>query len=150
MAYITNRAAKQHYEILDIFRAGMSLLGTEVKSIRSGRGSLVGAKVLIRGGEIFLVGATIPPHQEKNAPSDYDSGRSRRLLLNKMEIQRLIHTTEARGLTIIPLSIYNTGRKVKIDIAVARKKLGRDKRQEIKRRESERSLHRMQKHFPRN
>lgn len=68
MAHITNTSARRHFEIIDTVRAGISLLGTEVKSIRTGKGSLVGAQALIRGGEIYLVGATIPPFQEKNTP----------------------------------------------------------------------------------
>ena len=142
MAYITNRTAKQHYVILNTVRAGIVLLGTEVKSIRTGKGSLLGAKVLIRDGEVFLVGATIPPHQEKNAPPAYDPDRTRRLLLHKGEIQKLVTQTEAKNLTLIPISVYNCNRLLKIDIGVARKKNARDKRDIVRKRESERALKR--------
>ncbi len=145
MTYVTNRTAKQHYEILDTQRAGIMLFGTEVKSVRSGKASLVGAKVLIRGGEVFLVGATIPPHQEKNAPPSYDSERPRRLLLHKKEIGRLYAQTEMRGLTLVPICMYNCNRVLKMDIGVARKKNARDKREDIRKRESERSVKRHMK-----
>ena len=97
MAYITNKTARQHYAIIDTVRAGISLTGTEVKSIRNGKGSLSGAKVLIRDGAIYLVGATIPPHQEKNAPPTYDPERTRPLLLHRKEIERLAKESETGG-----------------------------------------------------
>lgn len=140
MAYITNRSIRQHYEILETMRAGLSLLGTEVKSIRTGKGSLTGAKVLIRGGEAFLVGAIIPPHQEKNAPRLYDTTRARRLLLNKKEIKKLYTSSEEKQLTLLPLIIYNCNQKLKLDIGVANRKKTRDKREEMKERESRRSI----------
>ena len=142
MAYITNRTAKQHYEIVQTVMAGISLLGTEVKSVRDGKGSLVGARVLIRGGEAFLVGATIPPHQEKNTAAGYDPGRSRRLLLTRREIEKLARESEAKNLTLIPLTIYNSSRRLKVDIGLARKKHARDKREEMKKRDSQRSIRR--------
>ena len=140
MAYITNRNIRQHYEILETIRAGLSLLGTEVKSIRTGKGSLTGAKILIRGGEAFLVGATIPPYQPKNIIIAYEEDRPRRLLLNKNEIKRLYTSSEEKQLTLVPLTMYNCNRKLKLDIGVASKKTKRDKREEIKKRESERSV----------
>ena len=143
MAYITNRSIRQHYAILETLRAGLSLLGTEVKSIRTGKGSLTGAKILIRGGEAFLVGATIPVYQPNNTFILYEEDRPRRLLLNKNEIQKLYTSSEEKRLTLIPLTIYNCNRKLKLDIGVANKKNPRDKREEIKKRESERSIKRL-------
>ena len=147
MAYITNRTARRDYEIMETVRAGMSLTGTETKSIRNGKGSLTGAKVLIRGGkkggiggEIYLVGANIPPYQEKNAPPDYDPERTRTLLMRRKEIEKLKRQVENGGLTLIPLSVYNVNRVLKLDIGIARKKNARDKREIIKKRESERSI----------
>ena len=140
MAYISNRNIRQHYEILETLRAGLSLLGTEVKSIRMGQGSLTGAKILIRGGEAFLVGATIPAYQPKNIMMAYEEDRPRRLLLNKNEIKRLYTSSEEKQLTLVPLTMYNCNRKLKLDIGVASKKTKRDKRETIKKRESERSI----------
>ena len=143
MAYITNRNIRQQYEILETLRAGLSLLGTEVKSIRTGKGSLAGAKILIRGNEAFLVGAIIPAYQPKNIIITYEDDRPRRLLLNKNEIKRLYTSSEEKQLTLVPLTIYNCNRKLKLDIGVANKKTARDKREEIKKRESERSIRRL-------
>ncbi len=140
MAYISNRNIRQHYEILETLRAGLSLLGTEVKSIRMGQGSLTGAKILIRGGEAFLVGATIPAYQPKNIMMAYEEDRPRRLLLNKNEIKRLYTSSEEKQLTLVPLTMYNCNRRLKLDIGVASKKTKRDKREKIKKRESERSI----------
>ncbi|MCY4577348.1 MAG: SsrA-binding protein SmpB [Candidatus Kaiserbacteria bacterium] len=143
MAYITNRNIRQHYEILDTLRAGLSLLGTEVKSIRTGQGSLAGAKIFIRGDEAFLIGATIPAYQPKNIIIAYEEDRPRRLLLNKNEIRRLYTSSEEKQLTLVPLTIYNCNRKLKLDIGVANKKTKRDKREEIKKRDSDRSIRRL-------
>lgn len=143
MAYITNRNIRRQYEILETIRAGLSLLGTEVKSIRTGKGALKGAKILIRGGEAFLVGAIIPPHQEKNAPQSYEADRARRLLLHKKEIEKLYTESEQKQLTLIPLTIYNCNQKLKIDVGVAVKKNARDKREEIKKRDDRRLLKRI-------
>lgn len=140
MAYVTNRNVRQHYKILETIRAGLSLLGTEVKSVRTGKGSLRGAKVLIRGEEAFLVGATIPPYQEKNTPKTYDAGRTRRLLLNRGEIRKLYTQSEEKRLTLLPLTIYNCNQKLKLDIGIASKKSLRDERERIKKRESDRFL----------
>ncbi len=143
MAYITNRNIRQHYEVLETLRAGLSLLGTEVKSIRTGKGSLAGAKILIRGDEAFLLGAIIPAYQPKNIIIAYEEDRPRRLLLNKNEIKRLYTSSEEKQLTLVPLTIYNCNRKLKLDIGVANKKTTRDKREKIKKRESERSIRRL-------
>ena len=111
-----------------------------MKSIRTGKGSLTGAKVLIRGGEAFLIGATIPAYQEKNSPDSYKVDRVRRLLLNRREIERLYTSSEKKRLTLLPLIIYNCNQKLKIDVGVAGKKNAKDKREEIKKRESKRSI----------
>ena len=142
MANITNREIKKHYEILDTLSAGISLLGTEVKSIRTGKGSLMGAKVVIRAGEVLLSGANIPPYQEKNSPASYDPKRTRKLLLNKREIQKLYLTVEAKNLTLVPIKVYNVGRHLKLEIGIARKKNARDKREEIKQRDAKRTIRR--------
>ena len=140
MSYITNRSIRKQYEILKTLRAGLSLLGTEVKSIRTGKGSLAGAKILVRGGEAFLVGATIPAYQPKNILIAYEDDRPRRLLLNRDEIQKLYTCSEEKRLTLIPLTIYNCNRKLKLDIGIADKKDQRDKREEIRERESRRTI----------
>jgi len=134
--YAENRKARFDYEIVEKYEAGVELLGTEVKSVRGGRMSLDGAFVIIRGGEAYLINANIPPYQIKNSPSDYDPLRNRRILLTKKEIA-LLGKSEKINLTIVPLSVYNKGRKVKISLALVKGKKKRDKRESIKKRETD-------------
>jgi SsrA-binding protein len=134
MALITNRKAAFDYELIDRYDAGIVLLGGEVKSVKGGHGSLEGARVLIRGGEAYLVGATIPPYQPNNKGGSHDATRTRKLLLKKGEIERLAATSSTKGLTIVPISVYNKNRKLKLEFAVARKKKKYDKRDILKER----------------
>jgi SsrA-binding protein len=142
MSLIENKRAGFDYEILETLEAGLELFGFEVKSLRAGHGSLKGARVIVRGGEAYLVGASIPPWQVKNAPQSYDPERPRRLLLNTKEIMRVSAAEGAQGLTVIPLSVYNKARNLKIEIAIARGKKKEDKRQTIRAREEKRSIRR--------
>ncbi len=139
--YAESRKAHFNYEILEKYETGIELLGTEVKSVRGGRMSLEGAFVIMRGGEAYLINANIPPYQLKNAPKDYDPLRNRKLLLTKKEIEAL-SGSEHRGLTIVPISVYNKGRKIKVSIASVRGKKKRDKRETIKKRETDREIRR--------
>ena len=141
-ALIKNKKVRFNYELLETFSAGMELFGYEVKSLRNKHGSLEGAHVIVRGGEVFLVGATIPAYQPANAPDDYDPARVRKLLLTKKEIGELAGSERRRGLTIVPISVYNKGRKLKLEIAVARGKKKFDKRELIKKRDTERDIRR--------
>ncbi|MEK7095172.1 MAG: SsrA-binding protein SmpB [Patescibacteria group bacterium] len=135
-SYAENRKARFDYEILEKYTAGIELLGTEVKSVRGGRMSLNGSFIIIRGGEAFLINSNIPPYQIKNAAKDYDPLRNRKLLLTKKEIKELAKN-EKTSLTIIPLSVYNKDRKIKLDIALGKGKKKTDKRQSIKKRETD-------------
>jgi len=137
-----NKKAYHKYQVLERFEAGMVLIGTEVKSIKSGRISLAGSYVIIRNEEAFLIGAKIPPYQPKNAPSDYNPQRDRKLLLNKKEIKYLIGKTKERGLTLVPLKIYVKNAKIKLEIGIVRSKSKKDKREIIKKREAEREIQR--------
>jgi SsrA-binding protein len=142
MALIRNERISFDYTILEEIEAGLELLGLEVKSLRAGRGSLKGARVVARGGEAYLVGATIPAWQVANAPKDYDATRTRRLLLSKQEIAHVSSAEGQAGLTIVPISVYNKGRKLKLSLGIARGKKKADKRQEIKKRDDERRMRR--------
>ena len=142
---VNNKKAFFDYEIIETLDAGVELLGFEVKSAKSGRGSLAGARVLIRGGEAFLVGFDLPPYQPKNTPAGYDTARPRRLLLTKKEIATLAGTEARKGFTIIPLEVYTKANKVKIKIAVVRGKKKFDKRESIKKREDDRHAARILK-----
>ncbi len=145
MSLIDNRRALFDYTILEELEAGMELLGTEVKSLRNKQGSLKGARVVVRGGEAYLVGATIPPWQIANAPKTYDPERTRRLLLNPKEIAHVASAEGQKGLTIVPISLYSKSRRLKLSIGIARGKKQHDKRETIRKREEGRKISRAMK-----
>jgi len=140
--YAENRKARFDYEILEKYEAGIELLGTEVKSVRGGQMSLEGAFVIVRGGEAFLINSNIPPYQVKNAPKDYDPLRNRKILLTKKEISDLAGSEKNKSLTIVPISVYNKGRKIKLEIALVKGKKKFDKRETIKKRDTDREIRR--------
>lgn len=135
---VFNKKATFNYEITDTLTAGVELLGFEVKALRAGQGSLDGSYVTVRGGEAFLVGMQIPAFQPNNTPKDYDPRRERRLLLTKAEITSLVGSK----LTIVPISVYSIGRKIKAKIGLATSKKKFDKRDVIKKRETDRETRR--------
>ena len=139
---IQNKKAYFDYEILEKFEAGMSLRGFEVKSLRNKQGSVLGSRVIIRGGEAFVVGMEIPPYQPANTPKEYEPQRTRKLLLKKNEIKYMLGKGEERGLTIVPIRVYNKGRVIKMEIGIAKGKKKYDKRETIKKRESKRKIER--------
>ena len=134
------------YELLEQFEAGVQLFGTEVKSLRAHHGKLEGAHVTVRGGEAFLMNAEIPPFQAANASKGYESTRNRRLLMTKKEIAEIAKAEEQAGLTIVPISVYNKGRKMKLQVGIARGKKRFDKRETTKKRETEREIRREMKY----
>lgn len=142
---ISHKRARFDFEILETFEAGISLLGTEVKSVRGGQGKLDGSYVIIRGKEAFLVGASIPAFQKKNVDASYDPERPRKLLLTLKELAVLELKSEKQGLTIVPLKLYNKGSKLKLEIAIARGKKKQDKRESIKKRDVDREIGRYMK-----
>ena len=148
--YLENRKAKADYDFIETYEAGIELLGFEVKSVRKGQGSLPSSRVIIRGNEAYLVNMDIPAYQPKNAPDDYDQKRTRRLLLTKKEIKRLSSVENQKGLTIVPLSMYNKARFLKVSIAVVRGKKKFDKRESIKKRETDREIRRTLKNVIRD
>lgn len=135
-----NRKAKFDYQILEKIEAGLVLIGQEVKAIKTGRISLKGSYVVFKGAELYLIGATIPPYQPKNAPPDYDPERPRKLLLNKSEIKHLIGKTKEKGLTLIPLKVYTKYGKIKLEFGIGKGRKKPDKREIIKKREIERII----------
>ncbi len=144
MILLENKKVRLKFEILETYSAGLELLGTEVKALRNKLGSLEGARVLVRGGEAYLVNATIPPYQVPNTAESYDPMRPRRLLLSKKEIAELADAEDQKGLTVVPIEMYNSKRFVKIRVAILRGKGKADRREDIKRqdamREAERAL----------
>ena len=137
MTLIDNKKLLQNYEVLESFEAGIELLGFEVKSLRAKHGTLLGAYAIVRGAEIFLMHASIPAYQEKNTPASYDPERNRKLLMKKSEILRL---STSGKLTIVPISMYSKGGKIKVEIAIVRGKKQHDKRQALKKRDTEREI----------
>jgi SsrA-binding protein len=142
MALIQNKKIGFEYEILEKLEAGIELLGFEVKSLREKHGSLSGAHIILRGNEAYIRSMTIPPYQPANTPPEYEPDRPRKLLLTRREIERLIGKEKEKGLTIVPVSVYNKRNKIKVEIAVVRGKKKYDKRQDIKKRESDREIRR--------
>jgi SsrA-binding protein len=142
MTLIDNKKVLHDYIILEELEAGLELLGTEVKSLRNKQGSLKGARVVVRGGEAYLVGATIPPWQIANAVKTYDPERPRRLLLNPKEIAHVASAEGQKGLTIVAISLYNKNRRLKLGIGIARGKKQADKRQTIQARDEKRKMER--------
>lgn len=144
--YAVNRRVHFDYEVLETYEAGVALYGFEVKSVKTGRINLSGSFAVIRNNQVWLINATIPPYQSKNTPADYDPERSRRLLLHRAEIKELIGKNAQKGLTIVPLKAYTKRNRVKVLIGLARHKKKGDKRETIKRRETEREIERTLKH----
>ena len=137
-----NKKAYFNYELLEKLEAGIVLIGQEVKSIKLGRMNLAGSYVVLRNQELFLIGAKVPPYQPKNAPPDYNPERSRKLLLRKSETKHLIGKVREKGLTLMPLKVYTKGDKIKLEFAAAKGKKKADKREIIKKRESDREIQR--------
>jgi SsrA-binding protein len=140
--YAQNKKATFDYEILETFEAGIELKGHEVKAIKAGKVSIKGTYVKVLGKEIFLLGANVSPYQPGNVPKDYEAQRDRKLLLTKKELNYLIGKQKEKGLTIVPIKLYNKRGKVKLEIGVARGKKKYDKREAIKKRDVERRLRR--------
>jgi SsrA-binding protein len=135
----SNRKARHDYAILDTFEAGISLTGTEVKSLRAGRASLVDAFAQEKDGEIYLYGMHVPEYAQ-GTWTNHEPRRTRKLLLNRYEIDRLIGKTKESGLTLVPLSLYFLDGWAKVEIALARGKRSYDKRQALAQRDAEREI----------
>ncbi|HVU06606.1 MAG TPA: SsrA-binding protein SmpB [Candidatus Paceibacterota bacterium] len=142
MALAENKKAFFDYEILDEYEAGIELLGLEAKSLRTHGAVLDGAYVTIRGGEAYILQMSIAPYQPTNTPADYDPMRMRRLIMTKAEIRQLADMEAKKGLTIVPIRVYNKGTKLKVAIAVVRGKKKFDKRASIQKRETDRDIRR--------
>jgi len=139
---VKNQKVFFNYEIQDKYNAGIELFGFEVKSVKQGKGNMEGSYIVIRGGEAFLIGLDIPPFQQNNTPEGYDPKRNRRLLLSKKELTILAEKENESGLTIVPILLYNNGRRIKLELGTAKGKKKFDKRQTIKKRESDKEISR--------
>lgn len=140
-----NRQARYLYEILESYEAGIVLVGTEVKSIRAGKVNLRDGYAIIRQGEAWLLNVHISPYQAGGDYFNHEPRRSRKLLLHRKEINRLLGKVEQQGLTLVPLKMYFKGGRVKISIGLGKGKKIYDKRETIKRREDKRDMVRAMK-----
>ncbi len=140
-----NRQARHEYEILDTFEAGVELLGTEVKSIRAGKINLRDGFAQIRDAQIWLHNVHISPHDTTNKAYNHDPRRTRRLLLHREEIRKLIGKVEQQGLTLVPLKVYFKRGWVKVNLALARGKKLHDKRDSLKEKQAKREIARVMK-----
>jgi SsrA-binding protein len=136
---VSNRKARHDYAILDTYEAGVVLTGTEVKSLRLGRASLVDAFATVDDGEVFLRNAHIPEYT-RGSWTNHEPRRTRKLLLHRSEIERLIGKTREGGLTLVPLSMYFSDGKVKVELALARGKKLHDRRQDLAKRDAQREI----------
>ena len=134
-----NRRARHDYSILDEYEAGVALLGTEVKSLRLGRASLVDAFATVDDGEIWLRGLHIPEYTQ-GSWTNHEPRRTRKLLLHRGEIDRLIGKTKEGGLSLVPLSLYFSDGKVKCELALGKGKKSYDKRTDLAKRDAQREI----------
>jgi SsrA-binding protein len=138
----SNRKARHDYAILETVEAGMALTGTEVKSLRAGRASLVDAFGQVSGGEVFLHGMHIPEYTQ-GTWTNHEPRRIRKLLLKRHEIDRLVGKVRESGLTLVPLSVYFSDGWAKVELGLARGKRAYDKRQDLAKRDAEREIARV-------
>ncbi|GFE67783.1 SsrA-binding protein SmpB [Chroococcus sp. FPU101] len=142
-----NRQARFLYEILETFEAGVQLVGTEVKSIRAGKVNLRDGYALLRNGEAWLINVHISPYDASSEYFNHDPRRSRKLLMNRKEINKLIGQVEQKGLTLVPLKMYFKGSWVKVSIGLGKGKKLHDKREDLKRRQDQREMQRAVKRW---
>ena len=138
---VVNRRARHDYHFVERYEVGIALVGSEVKSLREGKVSLQESYAVVEDGEIFIVNMHITPY-EKGSHFLPEPKRKRKLLMHRSEIRKLKGKVEQRGLTLIPLRVYFVRGRAKLEIALARGKPGRDRREEIARRDMERDMQR--------
>lgn len=138
---VTNRRARHKFELIEKMEAGIVLRGSEVKALRGGKAQMSDAYAVVEGGEVWLRNLHIPPYEHATVDA-HDPERPRKLLLHRGEIERLIGRTAQKGLTLVPTRIYFKGPRVKVELALARGKEGRDRRREIAERDVRREVER--------
>ena len=137
-----NKRARHDYEILDTWEAGLVLTGTEVKSLRDGKANLADAYAIVNDGEVYLLNLHISPYEQGNQ-FNHEPTRTRKLLLHRKEIRRMIGAVERQGLTLIALELYFKRGRAKVAIALGKGKKQHDKREDLKKRDAERELARV-------
>lgn len=142
-----NRKARHLYEILETYEAGIQLIGTEVKSARGGKVNMQDGYAIVRQGEVWLLNVHISPYQGSGEYFNHDPRRSRKLLLHRQEINKLIGKIEQKGLTLVPLKMYLKHGLIKVAIGLAQGKKLHDKRESLKRKQDEREMARVMKRY---
>ncbi|MCI0706776.1 MAG: SsrA-binding protein SmpB [Ignavibacteriae bacterium] len=143
-AVISNRKARHDYHVLETFEAGIVLTGTEVKSLRKGNANLQDSYAQVRNGEVWLMNMHISPYEQGNI-NNHEPKRTRRLLLHKKQIRKLVGNVREKGLALIPLSVYFSGPYAKVELALAQGKKKYDKREAIAERDAKRDIDRRMK-----
>lgn len=146
MSIAENRKARFNYTLEDKYEAGLVLEGWEVKAIREGRAQLTDGYIVIRDGELYLIGCQVSPLHSASTHVKPEAARTKKLLLHKDEINRLIGKVEQRGYTLVPLNLHYSKGRVKVDIALAKGKKSHDKRQTEKDRDWDREKARIMRH----
>jgi len=137
----TNRRATHKYELVERFECGIELRGSEVKALREGKAQIADAYATVEDGEVWLRNLHIPPYAPASL-ENHDPERPRRLLLHRHEIERLVGTTQRKGLTLVPVRVYFKGNRAKVELALARGKEQRDRRRELRDRDVQREIDR--------
>lgn len=140
-----NRKARHDYDIEETFEAGIVLTGSEIKSVRAGRVQLRGSYARVYNDEVYLYEAHISTYEQSGAHFNHDPTRPRKLLLHRREIKRIDGLIRQKGLTLVPLKMYFKGRHAKVELGIARGKKTYDKREDIAKREAQRSIERVMK-----
>ena len=136
-----NRQARRDYEIIDVIEAGIVLLGSEVKSIRAGGANLKESYIRPKNGEMFLVGCHISPYKHSHVEA-HEPTREKKLLLHKLEIERLAASVQQKGLTLVPIQLHFKKGRCKLQFGLGKGKKHHDKREDVKKREAEREMER--------
>ncbi len=143
MSIVENRKASHDYFIEERYEAGLALEGWEVKAIRAGRAQIADAYVMVRGGELFLIGSHVSPLPTVSTHFVPDPTRTRKLLMRADEIRRLVGKVEQRGYSLIPLNLHYSKGRIKLDVALARGKLKHDKRADVREKDWKREQQRL-------
>jgi len=137
---LVNRKAKRDYEVIEAMEAGVVLTGGEVKSLRVGQGNLLGSRIMIKNGEVWISGLSIPRYKFASGEDEYEPDRLKKLLIKQKERQHLETKAKGGGLTMIPLTVYNKRGLIKVEIGLVRGKKKYEKREVLKKRKQKRDL----------
>ncbi|MBU1071357.1 SsrA-binding protein SmpB [Patescibacteria group bacterium] len=137
---LVNRKAKRDYEVIEAMEAGVVLTGGEVKSLRAGQGNLLGSRIMIKNGEVWISGLSIPRYKFASGEDEYEPDRLKKLLIKQKERRHLETKAKGGGLTMIPLTVYNKRGLIKVEIGLVRGKKKYEKREVLKKRKQKRDL----------